>query len=188
MTCRELPVIGPFLASSRDTKWAIIWEVLIIFGFSTAPFWLPGILLSFLQKNSSMSYFYLARQTFSRGELLIAASGLLGPVILILSDHPKSMDASWTRKILLVAAYLIGFVAVAAYGFLRSYVYEGNYKEISEALVINVSTWMLVIATVIRFGAISYSKFQFEAGTLLKAEGAFANDFANRHKESLNGG
>lgn len=187
MTCRELPILGPFLAASRETKWTIVWEVVIIIGFSTAPFWLPGILLSFLEKNSSMSYVELARQTFSRGELLIAASGLLGPVVLALSDHPKSADASWTRKILLVTAYLIGFVAVAAYGFLRSYVYEGNYEQISQSLVINVSSWMLAIATVIRFGAISYTKFQFEADTLRNGENEFSNDFANRHKGALNG-
>ena len=187
MTCRELPIVGPFLATSSDTKWAIVWEVLIIIGFSTAPFWLPGVLLSFLQKNSSMSYVDLARQTLSRGELLIAASGLLGPVILALSDHPKSADASWTRKILLVTAYLIGFVAVAAYGFLRSYVYEGNYEQISQSLVISVSSWMLVISTVIRFGAISYTKFQFEAGTLRDSENMFSDDFSSRHRESTNG-
>jgi hypothetical protein len=161
---------------------AIVWDTFIILAFSTAPFWLPGILLSFLAKNQSISYFDLSRGTFSQGELLIAATGLLGPVVMLLSEHPKSADASWTRKILIIASFIGSFVAVATYGFLRSHVYAGTFGEISEALVLEVSVWMLAVAALVRFSAISYSRFQFEAESFRSGEKDFSDRFSDRHK------
>lgn len=180
----KIPLIGPFFACSWKEHRLAIRDFLITVTFSTMTFWFSAALLSVLERNRDVGYGTLLSSTVQSGELFIFSVGILGPMLITVTDDSRQ------NKKFPAATYLIFFLVIATlfcggfYALMKTSVIGVAGVSINKDLVLAASFWAAGLSCVLRYLTIAYSK----SLTRMKPEDFTANNneeidaFTHRHE------
>lgn len=181
--CSHIPLFGPIFYANTEDHRVAFRELLISVGLSTVTFWGTALFLLALKSSAGQNYFDLIFSTVKHGELFIFSVGLLGPVIIAISedkDDHKKQGRVW-QVVMLTA------IAIFAAGFhsqIKSAQYEGRAAALDDEFLFSASVLIAVFAIGFRYIALLYRRAVFPiAHELKQPEKTFAENFAARHGE-----
>lgn len=177
----HVPLLGPIFYASKEDHRVAFKELLISIGLSTVTFWGTALFLLALKSSVGRDYFDLVFNTVKHGELFIFSVGLLGPVIIAISedkDDHKKHGRVWQ-------VVLLTIIAIFAAGF-HSQIKSAQFEERSDALnddfLFTASVVIACVAIIFRYVALLYRRAIFPITQELKQpEKNFAENFAARH-------
>lgn len=179
--CSHIPLFGPIFYASKEDHQIAVKELLISIGLSTVTFWGTALFLLALKSSAGQGYFDLIFNTVKHGELFIFSVGLLGPIIIAISedkdDHKKQGRVWQVVMLTAIAIFAAGFHAQ-----IKSAQFEGRSATLDDEFLFAASVVIAVFAIVFRYIALLYRRAHFPITQELKRpEKSFADSFAARH-------